>query len=267
QDMQDDYDQAERNEYGELSERIFFFCSRRSLPNILSKWPCSNQILLELSAFQEIKQLIGAAFTLMCLLTGSLWGRPMWGTYWVWDARLTGRMQIAWPSATTRCIQSSLSVRKRGPHHDLSTGEVLPSDPRCFIPQADEGARATAPTRPDHFPAPSFPTTDRWCYKHRSVPAFVRLLTAASVTLSRDIRHTPISLVFLLRGLTCCPSAADIRPHRSNRKLAPAHDRIDNPSCNQSTLSLTGCQHRTTTSPSRRPTTYCRHGDPCCPSS
>jgi len=25
----------------------------------------------------------------MCLLTGSLWGRPMWGTYWVWDARLT----------------------------------------------------------------------------------------------------------------------------------------------------------------------------------
>src|SRR5262252_7581943 len=57
----------------------------------------------------------------------------------------------------------------------------------------------------------------------------------------------------LLRGLTCCPSAEDIRSHRSNRKLAPAHDRIDNPSCNQSTLSLTGCQHRTTTSPSRRP--------------
>jgi len=32
---------------------------------------------------------IGSAFTLICLLTGSLWGRPMWGTYWVWDARLT----------------------------------------------------------------------------------------------------------------------------------------------------------------------------------
>jgi heme exporter protein C len=32
---------------------------------------------------------IGAAFTLMCLITGSLWGRPMWGTYWAWDARLT----------------------------------------------------------------------------------------------------------------------------------------------------------------------------------
>lgn len=32
---------------------------------------------------------IGAAFTLICLVTGSLWGRPMWGTWWVWDARLT----------------------------------------------------------------------------------------------------------------------------------------------------------------------------------
>src|ERR1051326_7398297 len=32
---------------------------------------------------------IGAAFTFICLITGSLWGRPTWGTYWVWDARLT----------------------------------------------------------------------------------------------------------------------------------------------------------------------------------
>lgn len=32
---------------------------------------------------------IGAAFTLIALITGSLWGRPMWGTYWEWDARLT----------------------------------------------------------------------------------------------------------------------------------------------------------------------------------
>ena len=31
----------------------------------------------------------GAAFTFLALITGSLWGRPMWGTWWVWDARLT----------------------------------------------------------------------------------------------------------------------------------------------------------------------------------
>ena len=32
---------------------------------------------------------LGAGFTLICLATGSLWGKPMWGTWWVWDARLT----------------------------------------------------------------------------------------------------------------------------------------------------------------------------------
>ncbi len=32
---------------------------------------------------------IGAVFTALGLITGALWGKPMWGTYWVWDARLT----------------------------------------------------------------------------------------------------------------------------------------------------------------------------------
>ncbi len=32
---------------------------------------------------------IGAVFTALALITGSLWGKPMWGTYWAWDARLT----------------------------------------------------------------------------------------------------------------------------------------------------------------------------------
>src|SRR5579875_3682201 len=32
---------------------------------------------------------LGAGFTLICLVSGSLWGKPMWGTWWVWDARLT----------------------------------------------------------------------------------------------------------------------------------------------------------------------------------
>ncbi|HIJ63927.1 MAG TPA: heme ABC transporter permease [Rhodospirillaceae bacterium] len=35
---------------------------------------------------------IGAAFTFVCLVTGSLWGKPMWGTWWVWDARLTSML-------------------------------------------------------------------------------------------------------------------------------------------------------------------------------
>jgi heme exporter protein C len=37
---------------------------------------------------------VGACFALVCLLTGSLWGRPMWGAYWVWDARLTSMLLL-----------------------------------------------------------------------------------------------------------------------------------------------------------------------------
>src|SRR5450759_1015454 len=37
---------------------------------------------------------IGAAFTFLALVTGSLWGRPTWGTYWVWDARLTSGLVL-----------------------------------------------------------------------------------------------------------------------------------------------------------------------------
>jgi len=36
----------------------------------------------------------GAMFTFLALLTGALWGRPTWGTYWVWDARLTSELLL-----------------------------------------------------------------------------------------------------------------------------------------------------------------------------
>src|SRR3954470_706594 len=37
---------------------------------------------------------LGAAFTFLALVTGSLWGKPTWGTYWVWDARLTSELVL-----------------------------------------------------------------------------------------------------------------------------------------------------------------------------
>jgi heme exporter protein C len=40
-------------------------------------------------AAQKAAAPLGAGFTFICLVTGSLWGKPMWGTWWVWDARLT----------------------------------------------------------------------------------------------------------------------------------------------------------------------------------
>ena len=43
-------------------------------------------------ASQQAAAPLGAGFTFICLVTGSLWGKPMWGTWWVWDARLTSEL-------------------------------------------------------------------------------------------------------------------------------------------------------------------------------
>lgn len=51
---------------------------------------------------------IGAAFTLVALVTGSLWGKPMWGTYWVWDARLTSVLMLFFLYLGLMALRSSL---------------------------------------------------------------------------------------------------------------------------------------------------------------
>ncbi len=51
---------------------------------------------------------IGAAFTFLALLTGSLWGKPMWGTYWVWDARLTSVLILFFLYLGLIALRSSL---------------------------------------------------------------------------------------------------------------------------------------------------------------
>jgi heme exporter protein C len=51
---------------------------------------------------------IGAAFTLLALITGSLWGKPMWGTYWVWDARLTSVLILFFLYIGLIALRSSL---------------------------------------------------------------------------------------------------------------------------------------------------------------
>jgi len=53
-----------------------------SVMSLIWRHPLADLTARELSP-------IGAAVTALCLITGSLWGRPMWGTWWVWDARLT----------------------------------------------------------------------------------------------------------------------------------------------------------------------------------
>ena len=51
---------------------------------------------------------IGAAFTFLALFTGSLWGKPMWGTYWVWDARLTSVLILFFLYLGLLALRSSL---------------------------------------------------------------------------------------------------------------------------------------------------------------
>lgn len=42
--------------------------------------------------FAKASAPIGALFTFLALITGSIWGKPMWGTWWIWDARLTSEL-------------------------------------------------------------------------------------------------------------------------------------------------------------------------------
>lgn len=51
---------------------------------------------------------LGAAFTALALITGSLWGKPMWGTYWVWDARLTSVLILFFLYLGLMALRSSL---------------------------------------------------------------------------------------------------------------------------------------------------------------
>lgn len=51
---------------------------------------------------------LGAAFTLLALVTGSLWGKPMWGAYWAWDARLTSVLILFFLYLGLIALRSSL---------------------------------------------------------------------------------------------------------------------------------------------------------------
>jgi heme exporter protein C len=65
-----------------LSLFIYIVMSVAALGTLVWRHPLAD-------AAQKAAAPLGAAFTFVCLATGSLWGKPMWGTWWVWDARLT----------------------------------------------------------------------------------------------------------------------------------------------------------------------------------
>jgi heme exporter protein C len=55
----------------------------------------------------------GALFTFIALWTGSLWGRPTWGTYWVWDARLTSELILLFLYFGFMALQASIDDPRR----------------------------------------------------------------------------------------------------------------------------------------------------------
>ena len=65
-----------------LSSFIYGVMTLAALGTLVWRHPLAD-------AAQKAAAPLGAGFTFICLATGSLWGKPMWGTYWVWDARLT----------------------------------------------------------------------------------------------------------------------------------------------------------------------------------
>lgn len=55
---------------------------------------------------------LGAWFTFLALVTGSLWGKPMWGTYWVWDARLTSELILLFLYLGYIALQGAIEDRR-----------------------------------------------------------------------------------------------------------------------------------------------------------
>jgi heme exporter protein C len=55
----------------------------------------------------------GALFTFIALVTGSLWGRPTWGTYWVWDARLTSELVLLFLYLGFMALQAAIDDPRR----------------------------------------------------------------------------------------------------------------------------------------------------------
>jgi len=68
--------------------------------------------LAEVVAMQSAP--IGAAFTFITLATGSLWGRPMWGTWWTWDARLTSELVLLFLYLAVIGLYHAFEDRRQG---------------------------------------------------------------------------------------------------------------------------------------------------------
>ena len=118
---------------------------------------------------------IGATFTLICLISGSLWGKPMWGTWWVWDARLT--------SVFILFITYMIIIFIRPSFSNLEVGEKITA---VFIIISSI-----------NLPIIKF-SVDWWNTLHQ--PASISKLSSPSIDISMLIPLIIMTLAFILIG-------------------------------------------------------------------
>ena len=74
--------------------------------------------------FAQAAAPIGACFTFICLVTGSLWGKTMWGTWWVWDARLTSVLILFFLYLGFIALHNAFDNQTRGEHSAAILGII-----------------------------------------------------------------------------------------------------------------------------------------------
>lgn len=86
---------------------IYVFISGMSAAALIWRSPVSITIATSAAP-------IGTAFSLICLITGAIWGKPVWGAWWVWDARLTSMLILFFFYLGYMALYNSYDNKERG---------------------------------------------------------------------------------------------------------------------------------------------------------
>ena len=89
-----------------LGQSIFMFMAFCGFINVIWRAKISGMMLKSAAP-------IGVSFTLLALVTGSIWGKPTWGTWWVWDARLTSTLILFFIYAALIGLHSTIEDKSK----------------------------------------------------------------------------------------------------------------------------------------------------------
>ena len=89
-----------------LGQSIFMFMAFCGFINVIWRAKISGMMLKSAAP-------IGVSFTLLALVTGSIWGKPTWGTWWVWDARLTSTLILFFIYAALIGLHSTIEDKTK----------------------------------------------------------------------------------------------------------------------------------------------------------